>query len=507
MRVFLNRSLQLTMLITGSLCLVAWMIEGSAQSTSEAKGAEALLLAGKLNEAKSALTLELQRQPDSIRSLILLTRILLVEDEFDEAKTNIRHALKLSSTNTEALALYGHCLFREGTFAMAEAQYQKSLRLDSNQPGAHLGMGRVYLTRQQPEQSVKSFQRAIQLAPQEEDNYFFASEAYGATKNFPMQVESLEKYLALKPKFNAERVENAKALLTFFRHLQKEPVATIGDAARAYEIPFQPFYGLMLVEGHVNGQGPFRFLVDSGATSTVLSNALFDSLKIPVLSTAVVSCVGGTGKTGTKLAKVEKLKVGELEISNLPISSFDNTIFAELIDGVLSTADLSDFLITLDYPDRRILLAPIPTKSIAKPSTDLLASKVEIPFRILGNLILAPISINQQPAQNFLFDTGAVTSTLSKRQAAFLGIRDDTPNASVDIQFAGACGVTQSVLSVDRVDLSLQALKVPYAKILAVELKEISKELRTEVSGILGGDFYSKRKVTIDYRNTKLTFE
>jgi hypothetical protein len=158
----------------------------------------------------------------------------------------------------------------------------------------------------------------------------------------------------------------------------------------------------MLVEGYVNGQGPFRFLVDSGATSTVLSNDLFNSLKIPVLSTAVVSCVGGTGKTGTKLAKVEKLKVGELEISNLPISSFDNTIFAELIDGVLSTADLADFLITLDYPDRRILLAPRPSKPVAKPSTDVLASRVEIPFRILGNLILAPISINQQPAQSFL---------------------------------------------------------------------------------------------------------
>ena len=507
MRVLLNRSFRLIILTMSSLCWVTWVVQGAAQNASEAKDANALLFAGKLTEAKKALTQELHRRPDSIRHLILLTRILLIEDEFDAAKTNIRHALKLSPTNTEALALYGHCLFREGTFAMAEAQYQKSLRLDSSQPGAHLGMGRVYLTRQQPEESVKSFQRAIQLAPQEEDNYFFASEAYGATKNFSMQVESLEKYLALKPKFNTERVENAKALLTFFQHLEKEPVAAIADAERAYEIPFQPFYGLMLVEGHVNGQGPFRFLVDSGATSTVLSNDLFNSLKIPVLSTAVVSCVGGTGKTGTKLAKVEKLKVGELEISNLPISSFDNAIFAELIDGVLSTADLADFLITLDYPDRRILLAPRPSKPVAKPSTDVLASRVEIPFRILGNLILAPISINQQPAQSFLFDTGAVTSTLSKRQAGFLGVRDDTPNASVDIQFAGACGVTQSVLSVDRVDLSLQSLKVPYAKILAVELKEISKELRTEVSGILGGDFYSQRKVTIDYRNAKLIFE
>jgi len=507
MRILPNRSFRFFIFITSSLCVVTWMIHGPAQNATEKKGADVLLLEGKLIEAKQALTLEQQQRPDSVRHLILLTRILLIEDEFDEAKTQIRRALKLAPANTEALALYGHCLFREGSFSLAETQYQKSLRLDSKQAGAHLGMGRLYLTRQQSERSVKSFQQAIQLAPQEEDNYFFASEAYGATKNFPKQIESLEKYLALKPRFNAERVENAQALLTFFRHFEKGPVAAITDAARRYDIPFQPFYGLMLVEGYVNGQGPFRFLVDSGATSTVLSNELFDSLKIPVLSTAVVSCVGGTGRTGTKLAKVEKLKVGELEISNLPVSSFDNTIFAKLIDGVLSTADLADFLITLDYPDRRILLAPRPSKPVAKPANDMLASRVEVPFRILGNLILTPVSINQQPAQSFLFDTGAVTSTLSKRQAAFLGIRDDTPNASVDIQFAGACGVTQSVLSVDRVDLSLQALKVPYAKILAVELKEISKELRSEVSGILGGDFYSQRKVTIDYRNTKLIFE
>jgi tetratricopeptide (TPR) repeat protein len=494
-------------LSSSMVCLVIWMIHGRVQGDSDTKSASLLLRDGKLVEAKQILNLELRQRPDSVRNLVLLTRVLLIEDDFDEAKVRIRHALKLEPANPEALALYGHCLFREGNFALAEAQYHKSLSLDAKQATAHLGLGRVYLTRQQSEQSVRSFQQAIQLAPQEEDNYFFASEAFGATKDFSKQVESLEKYLSLKPRFNAERVENAKALLTFFRYFEKGPVAAIADPSRAYEIPFQPFYGLMLVEGHVNGQGPFRFLVDSGATSTVLSNQLFDSLKIPVLSTAVVSCVGGTGKTGTKLAKVEKLKIGALEIANLPISSFDNAIFAELIDGVLSTADLADFLITLDYPDRRILLVPRPPRPATSTGGETRAGKVEVPFRILGNLILTPISINQQPTQNFLFDTGAVTTTLSKRQAAFLGVRDDTPNASVDIQFAGACGVTQSVLSVDRVDLSLQALKMPYAKILAVELKEISRELRTEVSGILGGDFYSRRKVTIDYQNAKLIFE
>jgi len=494
-------------LLTTSICMLAWMFQGLADHATATQNADRLLQEGKLAEAKQSLTAALKRNPNSVSHLILLAKILLIEDEFDEAKKSIRQALLRAPANAQALAIYGHCLFREGDFTLAEVQYRKSLRFDSKQAAAHLGLGRLQLSQQLSDESIKAFRRAIELAPEEEDNYFFASEAYGAAKNLGKQIESLERYLSLKPKFGAERVENARALLAFFRHLESGPVTTTSDPARPYEIQFQPFYGLMLVEVSVNGQGPYRFLVDSGATSTVLSNQLFEGLEIPVLSSAVVSCVGGTGRTGTKLAKVEKLKVGDLEIAHLPVSSFDNAIFAGLIDGVLSTADLAEFLVTLDYPDRRILLAPRSSQPSTGTAKDLSRSATEIPFRILGNLILAPVSINGQPPQNFLFDTGAVASTLSKRQAAFLGVRDDTPNAHVDIQFAGACGITQSVLSVDRVDLSLRSMKLPYAKILAVELKEISKELRTEVSGILGADFYGQRKVTIDYRRTKLIFD
>lgn len=488
------------------MALAASMAGAQSRNKAKQEDAESLFRQGRLQEAKAELRKALKQNPNSTSQLILYTKILLGEDLFDEATDQIRRVLKMAPSNPEAMTLYGHCLFREGSFSLAETQYRKSLRSDPKQAGAYLGLGRLHLTRAQPAESIEAFEKAIQLVPGNEDNYFFASEAYGARKNYAKQVECLEKYLSLKPRFNPERVQNAQALVTFFRSLEKEQTAQIADPARSYEIPFQPFYGLMLVEGYVNGEGPYRFLVDSGATSTVLSDAMFDELKIAALSTAVVSCVGGTGRTATKLAKVDRFKVGELEFSNLPVASFNNTIFAGLIDGVLSTADLADFLMTLDYPDRRILLRPRSSEA-GRPQPVPAASQVEIPFRILGNLILLPVSINEQPVRNFLFDTGAVASALSKRQAAFLGVNDETPQAKVDLEFAGACGVTKSVLSVDQVSLRLESLKTPYAKILAVELQEISKELRTEVSGILGGDFYSKWRVTIDYQKAKLIVE
>ena len=185
------------------------------------------------------------------------------------------------------------------------------------------------------------------------------------------------------------------------------------------------------------------------------------------------------------------------------MSSFDNAIFAGLIDGVLSTATLSDLLVTLDYPEQKIVLNPRPASPVPPKSGSFSQGR----FRVLGNLMLVPVSINSRSPRNFLLDTGAVTSTLSKRQAKLLGVQENTPDSRVDIQFAGACGITKSVLSVNGVALGFAGQKSKYAQILAVDLEEISRELQTEVAGILGGDFFSQFKVTLDYPSTTLMLE
>ncbi|PYV43579.1 MAG: hypothetical protein DMG06_09995, partial [Acidobacteria bacterium] len=411
------------------LLLITEFPAAQDKSKTELATAETSFLQGDLSEAKKLLQDSLRKQPNFVDALNLLANLYLLEDNFDVAMQEILHALKLAPNNPKVLATYGHCLFREGDFKLAEIQFRKSLQLDPKQAAPYLGLGRLHLTKLKSAEGLESFQQAIRLDPNQEDNYFFASEAYGTAKNLPMQIQSLQKYLAFKPKFHAERVQNAEALLTFFRNLEKEPVAKINRPSRGYEIPVQPFYGLMLVEAHVNGEGPYRFLVDSGATSTVLSNALLERLKIAPIATAVVKCVGGTGKTATQLCKATKFQTGALEIENLPVASFDNEIFAGLIDGVLSTADLGDFLVTLDYPDRKILLTPRPSSEPPAPARSGNRPSTRSEFRILGNLMLVPVSINHQAPKNFLFDTGAVTSTLSKRQAALLGVHENTPNS------------------------------------------------------------------------------
>jgi tetratricopeptide (TPR) repeat protein len=473
------------------------------KSNSMLEQARKLVQEGRYSEARKVLEVEIRQRPGWPEGLEILANIDLEEDNFETATRRVLQILQARPQSPTLLTTYGFCLLRQGDFEKAEVQFRKSLKLSPTLAASHLGLGRIHLSELKTGEGLQALQEVMRLAPQLPDSYFYASEAYGSLHDLPGQINSLEKYLSLEPKSRPERVQNAKALLGFFQNLKKEGIEEIEDKDRSYELTIQPFYGLMLVEGRVNGEGPFRLLVDTGATSTVISDKLLEQLNIPSIASTVTHCVGGDGRISTQLCKLSSLEIGDLKLTNLPVSSFDNAIFAGLIDGVLSTSTLSQFLITLDYPEQKIFLNPRPASLVPQKNSTLLQSK----FRVLGNLILAPVSINGQPPRNFLFDTGAVTSTLSKRQASSLGVQENTPNSKVDIQFAGACGVTKSVLSVSEVTLGFAGQKSKYAQILAVDLQEISKELQTEVAGILGGDFFSKFRVTLDYPNTALTLE
>ncbi len=507
-----SRSLALCLLRWASILTLTFFLTSTptrAQKPDPAPVEEArqLLKQGKVTEAQAKLEAFLKSQPEFPEATNLLAQSYLSDDNYEKALRTIRRGLKSSPLNAQTVATYGHCLFREGNLSQAETQFRKSLRLNSNQANAHLGMGRILLSRLKSAEALRSLQEAIQFAPDMEDAYFYASEAYGNDRDLSKQIRSLEKYISFGSQRRPERLQNAKALLQFFQTLEKEPVSDFSDKSRPHAFDVQPFYGLLIVEVTVNGEGPFRFLVDTGATSTVISNNLLSKLKITPIATSVTRCVGGEGRIGSQLCKLSSLEMGDLKIRNLPVSSFDNAIFAELIDGVLSTSTLSDFIITLDFADRKILLTPRSASSSPAPRPPVTSTRLQSEFRVFGNLLLIPVSVNGQAPKNFLFDSGAVTSTLSKRQANLFGVNEDTPDSQVDIQFAGACGITKSVLSVSDVSLSSFGQVLRLKQILAVDLAEISNELETEVSGILGGDFFSRYRVTLDYSTTTIKLE
>jgi predicted aspartyl protease len=81
----------------------------------------------------------------------------------------------------------------------------------------------------------------------------------------------------------------------------------------------------MTVPVLINGQGPFRFIVDSGATRTVISARLAAQLGLPSAGTVPLHSIGGE-------SQVPAVRIGSLYVGALPAK--------EIVAPVLDEADL-----------------------------------------------------------------------------------------------------------------------------------------------------------------------
>ena len=83
------------------------------------------------------------------------------------------------------------------------------------------------------------------------------------------------------------------------------------EDATSTAVPLRALDQRMSVEVMVNGAGPFRFIVDSGATRTVVSRRLAMLLALPEAGTVTLHSVGGESQVST-------VKIGALMLTGLP---------------------------------------------------------------------------------------------------------------------------------------------------------------------------------------------
>jgi hypothetical protein len=113
-----------------------------------------------------------------------------------------------------------------------------------------------------------------------------------------------------------------------------------------------------VVEVKLNGKGPYRLFLDTGAQGSVLDQGLADELKLPVVGKARVGSPGGKGLPA-KQVRIDRLEVGEAVLSNVRAVAFDDSLVRRdkgAPRGVLSASTFSGLLVTLDYPRSRLVI-------------------------------------------------------------------------------------------------------------------------------------------------------
>lgn len=163
------------------------------------------------------------------------------------------------------------------------------------------------------------------------------------------------------------------------------------------QVPFELVDGRIYVEARANGQGPFRFAVDTGASGLARADAkLVSTLRLPVQGRSANS-------DGVKVAEVDSVRFDTLQLGNLGRSGIEaitrdyrgRSTPEGAFDGILAREFFADGLLVIDYPARRLTFSR--TKSIASDDRNALA--YQRAFRI-------PLSIGALQAEGNL-DTGA----------------------------------------------------------------------------------------------------
>ena len=410
---------------------------------------------------------------------------LLLKDEIQQAEA----VLDKQPRTAQTVALRGEIEFRRGNFNRAAELYKEALRMDAKNARAHFGLAKLAMGKVKGKQAVEEMKRAIELDPKEPLYHLYASEASAIEKNYVEQRKQLEAYLALNPN-DPERVVEAKAGLEMLKVLGTTDVAVVTAPENPAPIRVRKTLNLIFTQVSINGRGPYNFAVDTGATQTVISEKLIAEMGLQPITSTVVYGIGGAGKVDTKLYGVNEIAVGDVKIKNIPVGTFNDPLVSQLADGILGTAALSDFIITVNYPASQLELS---RKRL--PAT---AAAEILPAWYFSNLLLVPLNVNGKQG-NFIVDTGAVTTVLSHNMAAQLGINPNTPGAKIDLGIAGVGGFEGIVLKVPNVTFKTAKNTETFPQVVAIDLTQISKMIGTEVGGVAGYDFFSEYKVTLDY--------
>ena len=236
---------------------------------------------------------------------------------------------------------------------------------------------------------------------------------------------------------------------------------------------------VIFVPVRLNGHGPFSFVLDTGATETVLT---------PSTATATGAKIKA-GPGAQKKSMVESLFVGSVGITNLPVFVFDppqalSLRLDEGIDygGILGYTFLSHFVTTIDYTRRVVRFDP-PSPRPRPEATD----SFTIPFRLVDRLIHVSATLNQRRKATLLLDTGSAETLITPVLAESLNLPTTPLPSYPGARFATLDQVALGDATVNRISAIVHA--VP------------GERGATSYEGILGYPFLSQFVVTVRYDN------
>jgi Aspartyl protease len=183
----------------------------------------------------------------------------------------------------------------------------------------------------------------------------------------------------------------------------------------------------------INGHGPFRLVLDTGASHSAITALVALALGIPTDVSPPVMLRGVTGFAMVPTIRVETLTVGDIAVDSATLPIVPDALGGA--QGILGAEGLAGKRVFIDFRHDKIAITY--SRNEKSPS-----GFVDVPFRSLRNtLVVVNVTIGGVRTKAII-DTGgqatianlALKDVLARRNELFRGKRDQIIGATKDVQ-------------------------------------------------------------------------
>ena len=257
--------------------------------------------------------------------------------------------------------------------------------------------------------------------------------------------------------------------------------------------------GRVMTQVMINGKGPFRFVIDTGASRSTLAPHLAKALGLSHSVGRNVMLNGVTGAAEVPTVPIDSIEIGSLKFENQNLPVIFTSIMGNA-DGILGVAGFHDQRIDVDFKRDRVQVL---ASTGRRPHFSMVTARAQ---RNQSGLMILDVRVGRRIKAKAVIDTGAerTLGNIALQDALNKGKKRRDPisaivhGATPDI----ADGEVQEIKEAAIGDMKLTNLEVIFSDFHVFKLWGLDKEpallIGMDMLGVL-------ERLVIDYRRNEVS--
>lgn len=487
------------------------------------------LLAADYAKAEGLYRAIVAAHPGDVDAAVGLVDTLLREQKVLDADEAAKSALAATPNSAAMLTLRGEVLFRQGQPWDVEKIVLDSYKLDPCNPRTRLLFARFAQVSSRYATARQQILLAHQFDPQDAE----IRAAWIQTLPISQRVTEMESYLAASTGDDRETISQMKADLDRWKKQAGEAprACRLTSTATSADIPFIKLIGYA---GHTRASGlemglnstTARLQLGPGEGGLTVYRPVAERAGLKRLTPSEPGAFPGAKPTYTAYA--DSIKIGSLEFHDCALKVIDAKSPDDDGDGLIGIDVFSDFLLTVDYPMRKLQLAPLPVRpqqasaptpslqtdrtqdsELANPqATDrYIAPEMKDYTQIYraGKDLILPAGLtgdkardsSEQAIKLFILNLGAQETNVS------FGVAMDVSK----VHEQNAPGGQGKIKVADEITYNFAHMSQKVNGVVTTDTSADSKRVGMEMSGVFGANTFQLLIMHIDYRDGLVKFE